>query len=226
MPIQTIDQSKLKALSIVTRFNDIVGNSFILKNLYEYSETEWKRFESENGQSHLIKGVKSTSAKTDAVKIYISKLIALYMNSKGPNLSTWSKDTIAGENDITMAIINRIGTTLFESNVELFTIVATKLMGFDKALVELAIGSEDHIKDVQRLVVYLGTSFDDVEDAKAAEVYLDDVVFSLSQVDYKKYRTDICQGAIDSILHRTEYPVTGYEAIAIGAGQLTCEQVD
>lgn len=220
MLTENIDQGKLKALSIVTRFNDIVGNSFILKNLYQYSATEWKRFESENGVSHLIKGVKSTSAKTDAIKVYISKLVALYMNSKGPNLATWSKETISGENDLTMAVINRIGTTLIESNEQLFEMVAVRLLGFDKALVELVYGHRSILPtdiDASQVVSYLATQYDDVEDGEKAKAYLDEVIFSLNKVDFVTERTVICQAAIDAIVNRTEFPVNGYEALSIGA---------
>lgn len=154
---------------------DVINNAKVIQALFKLSEEEWERSRNINTDEHLIQGVFSNGKKSDAVRIYISKLVKLHMLSTGNRLTTWTKDTIASENATNVAITSRINATELRSNTELFMLVAGRLIGYDDELIRFALmPQEDSAGKALYLMKYMSSRFDlTVEGLEAHNTYID-----------------------------------------------------
>lgn len=151
--------SVLDNVSFVTLLRDTVGGALVIKALYDTSIKEWENAFDANTQEHLVKGVFTSTKKSDFIRVYIAKLVAQYMKSVGVRVTAWTKNTISGDNTTNVAIANRIAATEYEGNDPLFTLVVTRLMGFDDKLVEYAIES-NYTRKAVLLVEYLAAKLE------------------------------------------------------------------
>lgn len=169
-------QQRLAYISFVSRMHEVLGSMNVIKALAALSEEQWNRSFDTNTEEHLIRGVFSSPQKSDAVRIYIAKLMKVHLNSIGNRVCAWTKDTIAGENATNVAISNRIAATEFKSSYELFQLVATRLMGYDDMLIKLAL-AEDASTKTKLLMNYVSSLYDlSVPDKCATEIYIDQAV--------------------------------------------------
>lgn len=160
------DDVQLNALldnvSFVSLLRESIGGAVVIKALHETSLKEWDNAFDANTQEHLVKGVFTSNKKTDFIRIYISKLVAQYMKSVGVRATAWTKNTISSDNVTNVAIANRIAATEYETNEALFTLIVTRLIGFDDKLVEYAIETDNAVK-AALLVDYLASKLELVE---------------------------------------------------------------
>lgn len=145
--------------SFVLHMRDVVNDAKVIKALYRTAQEEWDRSFDANTEKHLIEGVFTSPQKTEAVKTYIAKVMKLHMISIGSRLTAWTKDTVSSENGTNVAISHRIAATEYKTNRELFTIVATRLIGFDDTLVAFAL-EDDVDAQAKNLMDYLSAQFD------------------------------------------------------------------
>lgn len=162
--------------SFILHMRDVVNGSKVIQALFRTSQEEWDRSFDANSERHLIQGVFTSPQKSEAVRIYISKIVKLHMISTGSRLTAWTKDTVASENPTNVAISNRIAAIEFKSNRELFKIVASRLLGFDDALIAFAL--EDDVDTRAKLMMdYLSSQFDlSVGAEKPHTMYIDQTV--------------------------------------------------
>lgn len=211
-----LSQETLQALHTVTTFNQIVGNINILKSLYDLGQKEWEKTRNVGTGVHLIEGIATASHKSDAIGVYVSKLVKVFLNAHGATLSAWSKDTIASENTLTLATISRMGSIVIEDHDTLFSMVATRLMGYDKALVELAMTHDQNTKAyATHLIGYLGTMTGELETAERAGDYMYDLVDRLAQVNLSVDRDQICTLAIEQLM--VDQNTSAYNALTRAA---------
>ncbi|ASU03677.1 hypothetical protein JOAD_238 [Erwinia phage vB_EamM_Joad] len=204
-------QDTMKALSVITRFNDVIGNTNVLRSLYRESQKEWAKSVNANNGEHLIKSIHTAGFKTDAVQAYVSVLAKIFLSSQGANLSAWSKNSLAEEHALTAAVISRMGTKLYDTNDQLFTDVATKVLGFDLYLVEYVLASEGGDKAVDKLVAYVTSQFDDLVGAENAEIYFDELIEHLKHIDLIQDRDNLFSTALHLIVGYGE--TDGYAAL-------------
>lgn len=157
----------LEALSFVNTLRETTGGINVLHALLETSSKEWDNSKDANTDNHLIKGVHVNSKKTDAIHVYIAKIVAQHMRSVGNRLTAWTKGTIASENHTNVAVSNRVATADFTSHEQLFKMVAGRLLGYDDALIDIALAATPHTQ-AEALVAYMATRYDLVEDREAA----------------------------------------------------------
>jgi len=162
-------------LAFVSCLREAVGSIVFLNSILSTSKKEWDACSNIDNDEHLIRGIATSPIKTDACNTYVSKLIKHYLTSEGTRATAWTKNTISSENFTNKSIASIIAAHTFYEHTELFKIVATRLMGFDDTLVDLALalGSE---AQAEQLVIYLGGRFDLVEALQVVEV--EDVKFS------------------------------------------------
>lgn len=161
----------LDHLAFVVDIRDTLGSLNVLQALLTTSKKEWDNCRDDSDDSHLIKNVTLGSKKTDAVRVYVAKLVAQYLRSNGVRTTAWTKATISGDHSTNVAITNRITNIVFKDHVELFKLVMGRLLGFDEAIIDLALVSSPKEK-AKLLVAFIATRFDLAEDrAKALEVY-------------------------------------------------------
>lgn len=209
-------QETLQALHTITRFNEIIGNINILKSLYDLGEKEWEHTRNQQSGVHLIEGIATASHKSDAIGVYVSKLVKVFLNAHGATLSAWSKETIASENTLTVSTINRMGSIVINDHATLFSMVATRLLGYDKALVELAMTKETQSRAyVAHLIGFLATMNGELEKPEDAADYMYDLVDRLAKVNLPVDRDQICTLAIEQL---TNDPFTSpYNALTRAA---------
>lgn len=166
----------LDYLSFILRLRSAMKGETLLKVLFEQSEKEWNNSVDGSTGRHLIKDVYVTRDKTDAVRIYIAKLIKLHMASESTDLTAWTKDTLASENATNLAISNRIAAVQFKSNRDLFILVVTRLMGYDDSLVKFALSSDENLR-AKLLVNFLSEQFNLTSgDTQSCKLYIDQTV--------------------------------------------------
>lgn len=169
-------QQRLSYISFIARIHEVLGSLNVIKALDAVSEEQWGRSFDANTEEHLIRGVFTSPQKSDAVKLYIAKLMKVHLNSIGNRVCAWTKDTITGENATNVAISNRIAATEFKTSRELFQLVATRLMGYDDMLVKMAFAEDADVK-TKLLMNYMSSLYDmSVIDKCATEVYIDQAV--------------------------------------------------
>jgi hypothetical protein len=157
----------LEALSFVNTLREVTGGVNILHALLETSAKEWENSKDANTGNHLISGVSVSTKKSDAVHIYIAKLVAQHMRSVGNRLTAWTKGTIGSEHHTNVAVSNRIAAGDFKDHVGLFQMVAGRLMGYDDALIAFAVAETPRAK-AEALVAYMATRFDLSETVQTA----------------------------------------------------------
>lgn len=155
--------NQLNYLTTILRFREVLGGLDILRALYTQSENEWERCKGADTGEHLIKGVHHSMVKTDAVRTYVSKLAKLYLDSWGAQPSCWTKQTLMSEDTITKGVIDRITNMDLQSNDQLFTLVATRVLGIDLALVTAVVAADDYLSVSKSLVNYLGWMDDEID---------------------------------------------------------------
>lgn len=190
----------LESIGFVSSFRDLIGTLAVLKVLHETAAREWEGCYDANGGEHLIKGVFQSNTKGDAVKTYVAKVVAQYMKSVGVRLNTWTKNTIAAENQTNLAIINRIAATEFQSNDELFKLIVTRLIGFDDGLVECVL-AEETAKKAELIVGYLGAKFelfDEQTDYK--ETYSDAIYLVETKLKEEGFNNDYFEQTIRAVI--------------------------
>jgi hypothetical protein len=161
----------LDHLAFVVDIRDTLGSLNVLQALLTTSKKEWENSRDDSDDSHLIRNVALGSKKTDAVRVYVAKLVAQYLRSNGVRTTAWTKATISGDNGTNVAITNRITNMMLKDHTELFRLVMTRLLGFDEAIVDLTLVSSPKEK-AKLLVAFIATRFDLAEDRiKALEVY-------------------------------------------------------
>lgn len=146
-------------IAFVSGLRDAVGSIVVLNAILTTSKKEWDACSNIDTEEHLIRGIAVSPIKTDACTTYISKLIKHYLTSESSRATAWTKNTIASDNFTNKSISSIIAAHTFYDHAELFKIVATRLMGFDDALVDLAL-TVDNAKVAEGLVVYMGNRFD------------------------------------------------------------------
>lgn len=178
--MSTVPQANMNTLldynAFILRMRDVVNGAKLIQALFRTSQEEWDRSVEAGSDRHLIKGVFTSPEKSDTIKVYIAKLIKLHMISTGSHLTAWTKDTVAGENATNVAISNRIAATSFKENAELFSLVATRLIGYDDAVVKFALETDADVK-AKLLMDYLSAQFDlSVGNEKPHLMYIDQTV--------------------------------------------------
>lgn len=164
----TLINAKLDQVSFVLALRDVVGGINVLRSLLDVSKERWSKFTNADTGEHLIKGVAVSTVKTDAVYTYISYIIKTYMQSRGVRTTAWTKNTISGENFTNKAISNITAAHTFETHEELFKVIATRLIGFDDALVDMAVAA-DNYEVAKNIAIYLGSRFDVIDTLEGAE---------------------------------------------------------
>ncbi|EJI5696442.1 hypothetical protein NFI00_000145 [Salmonella enterica] len=210
-----LNQATLKALSVVTRFNDVIGNTNVLRSLYRESQKEWNKSVNVNNGEHLIKSIHTAGFKTDAIHAYVSVLVKIFMSSQGANLGAWTKNSLADEHVLTTASISRMGTKLYDNNDQLFTDFATRVIGFDKSLIDYVIATENGEKAVAVLVGYVASQFDDLVGADNAEIYYEELVEHLSHLDLIQDRDNLVGTAVNLVINHGQDD--GYKALLAAA---------
>lgn len=159
--------------TFISRMREVVSGAVIIQALHSTALEEWARSTDLDSGNHLIQGIFTSPQKSDAIRAYIARLMKVHMISLGGHLTAWTKDTVASDNATNVAISNRIAAIEFQTNEELFMLVATRLMGYDDSLIKFAL-AEDPIVKARGLINYLSGQFDlSVEGSLSHELYLD-----------------------------------------------------
>lgn len=159
----------LETLSFVNTLREVTGGVKVIQALLETSAKEWDNSKDANTDTHLIQGVAVSTKKSDAVHIYITKIVAQHMRSVGNRQTAWTKGTLASEHHTNIAVTNRIVAGDFQTHVDLFKIVAGRLLGYDDGLFEFALAETPRDK-AEALVAYMATRFDLSDDRACALV--------------------------------------------------------
>lgn len=157
----------LETLAFVNTLREVTGGVNVVKALLETSAKEWDNSKDANTDIHLIKGVAVSTKKADAVHVYIAKIVAQHMRSVGNRQTAWTKGTIASENHTNIAVSNRITSGDFNNHVDLFKMVAGRLLGYDDGIFEFALAETPRAK-AEALVAYMATKFDLSDDRDKA----------------------------------------------------------
>jgi len=157
----------LEALSFVNTLRETVGGINVVHALLETSAKEWANAKDASTDNHLIKGVAVSTKKSDAVHIYIAKIVAQNMRSVGNRLTAWTKATVGSENHTNVAVSNRISAGDFNEHTDLFKMVAGRLLGYDDGIIAFAMAETPRAK-AEALVSYLATRFDLTENRETA----------------------------------------------------------
>ena len=157
----------LETLSFVNTLREVTGGVKIVQALLETSSKEWDNSKDANTDTHLIQGVAVSTKKSDAVHVYIAKIVAQHMRSVGNRQTAWTKGTIASEHHTNVAITNRIAAGDFHTHVDLFKMVAGRLLGYDDGLFDFALAETPRAK-AEALVAYMATRFDLSDDRACA----------------------------------------------------------
>jgi hypothetical protein len=164
----TLANAKLDQVSFVLALRDVVGGINVLRSLLDVSKERWSRFTNAENGDHLIKGVAVSTVKSDAIQTYVSYIIKTYMQSRGVRITAWTKNTIASDNFTNKAIVGITSGHTFETHEELFKVIATRLIGFDDALVDMAV-STDNGEIAKLLAIYLASRFDLIDTLEGVE---------------------------------------------------------
>lgn len=160
----------LDFVAAVTRLRAAIFAANAIKGLYEISEAEWERCYDRQMDSHHIKDTLTSGPKSDAIIEYVTKVVGAYMNIVGTIPGTLSKESLASDNAITVAIIRRMGGIDLKSNRQLFDLVGSRLLGIDLDLVKASYTQDEvryaHI--LKHLVGVQGEEFDEVAYAQPA----------------------------------------------------------
>ncbi len=205
---------QLNYIAAVMRFRSAFHAVNSVVALYNLSKQEWLKCFDPDTETHFIQDLKAVGdgRKADAVVNYTMSLAGVYMKGVGALPGTLSKETLAADNAITVSIMRRMAGMEIKSNEEMFTHVATRLLGIDSALVKAGMTADEvrYTLLVHYLVNLLGEEFSDSSlqhlssyIAKlGVEERLNDEFFSkmLSYGDefYAEY-ADNCSDAIDVI---------------------------
>jgi len=155
--------NQLNFITAVSNLRAAVGVVGLLKTMYTTGSSRWDMsFDALTGD-HLIKGVMLSSAKTDAVRIYVQTLVQLYMNSLNVTAGPLTKFSLSNENEITVAIIDRIATSKLDDHLTLFKLVVSRLLGIDPLLASAAVMNSDS-DAAKALIIYLAHRSDEVGD--------------------------------------------------------------
>ena len=159
---------KLNFISGVMRLRSAFHAVNTVAALHEVSKAEWLRCVNPDDETHYIADYQVDGRKADAIINYTTKIAAVYMNATGTLPGTLSKETLAADNAITVAIMRRLAGLQIKNNEDMFMHVATRLLGIDSALVKAGMTTDEvrYSLLVTYLVDALGEEFND--DAKSA----------------------------------------------------------
>ena len=182
--------------TFIGRLREVVTGANVIKALYNVSEEEWRRSVDLDSGNHLIQNIFTSPQKSDAVRAYIARLINAHMISLGAHLTTWTKDTIAGENATNIAISNRIAAVEFQNNEELFTLICGRLMGYDESLIRFSL-TEDTGRRARILVDYLSGQFDlSIQGSVSHEMYMDQAAVLAEMLEDASFTAEFFTGHI------------------------------
>jgi hypothetical protein len=157
----------LETLSFVNTLREVTGGVNVVQALLETSAKEWANSKDANTDVHLIQGVAVSTKKSDAIHVYIAKIVAQHMRSVGNRVTAWTKGTIASEHHTNVAVTNRMTAGDFQTHIDLFKMVAGRLLGYDDGLLDFALAETPRAK-AEALVAYMATRFDLSEDRTKA----------------------------------------------------------
>lgn len=158
---------KLNFISGVMRLRAAFHAVNTVVALHEISKAEWLRCVNPDDDTHYIADFQVDGRKADAIINYTTAIAAVYMKATGALPGTLSKETLAADNAITVAIIRRLAGIQIKNNEDMFMHVATRLLGIDSALVKAGM-TTDEVRYSQLgayLVTALGEEYS--EDATA-----------------------------------------------------------
>lgn len=200
---------KLNFISGVMRLRAAFHAVNTVVALHEISKEEWLRCVNPDDDTHYIADFQVDGRKADAIINYTTAIAAVYMKATGALPGTLSKETLASDNAITVAIIRRLAGIQIKNNEEMFLHVATRLLGIDSALVKAGMTTDEvrYSLLVTYLVDALGEEFSD--DAKSAlsgfvikfgvSGRLNDVFFQRLLDDGEKYYAEYPDSISDAI---------------------------
>lgn len=196
---------KLNFLTSVLRFREVLGGIDILRSLYSVAQKDWDNAKNANDSTHLIQGVQHSSMKTDLIRGYVSKLVKLYMESYGAQPSCWTKHTLASEDTLTRAVIDRICTLDITSNDQLFALVTTRGLGIDASIVAAAVAGEDFVAKATHVINYLGWVTDEADEP--ASVYFEMIALTAMLNKHGLLNDVLFDRLVEAaLLHYTENP--------------------
>ncbi|MNM18509.1 hypothetical protein D3C81_288020 [compost metagenome] len=132
-------QNKLDFHTTVLDLRAAAGSLVVLGVLRKLSNEEWERCRDDASDTHLIKGVIFDSKKTEAIRAYIAKIVRLYMNTVGPNIGAWTKNSLENEHVLTKAVSDKICNSEINTADQLFEMVITRLIGVDSHIVRASL---------------------------------------------------------------------------------------
>lgn len=164
---------KLNFISAVMRLRGAFHGVNTVVALHEISKTEWLRCINPDDDTHYIADFQVDGRKADAIINYCTAIAAVYMKATGALPGTLSKETLASDNAITVAIMRRMAGLQIKNNEEMFMHVATRLLGIDSALVKAGMTTDEvrYSLLVTYLVDALGEEFSE-ESMKPLSAYI------------------------------------------------------
>lgn len=134
---------QLNFISAVLRLRAAFHAVNTVAALYSVSKDEWLKCVNPDDETHYIKDYQIDGRKSDAIINYTTAVAAVYMGAVGALPGTLSKETLASDNAITVAIMRRLAGLVINSNQEMFVHVATRLLGIDADLVRAGMTTDE-----------------------------------------------------------------------------------
>ena len=134
---------QLNFISAVMRLRSAFHAINTVAALYSVSKDEWLKCTNPDDDTHYIKDYQIDGRKSDAVINYTMTIAGVYMKAVGVLPGTLSKETLASDNAVTVAIMRRLSGLPIANNQEMFTQVATRLLGIDGDLVKAGMTSDE-----------------------------------------------------------------------------------
>lgn len=202
MSVKNMSARKHLEISQILSVGNAIGNAQLLGAMYLESNRFWGMANDAMSGNHLIMGVVlNNEGKSSAIMDYALQLTNLFIESKHPTLSLFSKRAFSLATEHRKSILYRMSAGRYNTNEELFKTVVTELLCFDPFVTDIAIAGVDGPRTGALLARFITAMLGDYVSEEDWNVTHEELANVLSSIDFESRREDFINVCLELSLN-------------------------
>lgn len=220
MQVKHMSIRKHLELSQITAVGNAIGNAQLLSAMYLESNRFWNMANDAMSGNHLIMGVVlNNEGKSSAIMDYALQISNMFIESKHPTLSLFSKRAFSLATEHRKSILYRMAAGRYNTNEELFKTVVTELLCFDPFVTEIAIFGVQSEHTSRLLARFIAAMLGDFVSEDDWNVTHEELAEVLSSIDFESRREDFINVCLELSLN-TETVFDFYQLVEQARNEL------
>lgn len=202
MTVKNMSVHKHQEIHQITTIGNAIGNANLLTAIYDESAKFWNIATDSLSGNHLIQGiVLNNDSKSTAITDYALQICGLFISSKHPTLSLFTKRAFSLAVEHRKSVLYRMAAGRFNTNEELFRAVVTELLCFDPFVVDMSMSNFNPTFKAASLAKFVAAMLGEYVSEDDWNVDHEELVTLFQSFDFDERREDFINACLELSLN-------------------------